>query len=133
MFQAFLALCLCACTQAPAAALRGEWRFKSLNIDGERQPLSVATKLRLTLTDNEYIEETAAGKELRRMRLTVYPEDGVLQFDTMGTTFLGRYELKGDTLRIAFPGPIVGNMPRPPDDFAPGDGRTVASWTRDGR
>jgi hypothetical protein len=67
-------------TRAPGGkALRGEWRCTSVVIDGEKLKLSVASKIRLTLDGENYIEE-AQGKELQRLRYTVQP-GGVLRFD----------------------------------------------------
>ena len=92
-----------------AKALQGQWWGSSLVIDGEKVKGSVASPIRLTLDGKEY-RERARGDDLATYRYALLP-GGVIRFDVPGeegVTFYGRYELKGDRLRVCYPGPIDG-------------------------
>jgi hypothetical protein len=76
-----------------AKKIQGEWRCTSLVHDGEKVKLPVVTKTFLTLDEENYVKELN-GRELRRHRYKLFPEDGVILFEVKeGTYFLGRYEL----------------------------------------
>jgi hypothetical protein len=58
---------------------------------------------------------------------------GVIRFDVPGQDvgFLGRYEIKGNRLRVCYPGPlVVGKPPQPPEKIESGPKVTVAEWER---
>ena len=61
---------------------------------------------------------------------------GIIRFhlpDDKATYFYGRYELKGDRLRVCWPGPLkAGRGPRPPAALkSPAGSRvTLSAWER---
>jgi uncharacterized protein (TIGR03067 family) len=111
--------------------LRGEWQCKSVVSDGETLKLSVVSKIRLTVTENGHTEHSG-NNELAKFNYKI--SKGIIRFEFPGETtyFYGRYELKGDTLRICYPGPIENGFPQPPAEFSAdkGSGRNLSTWER---
>jgi uncharacterized protein (TIGR03067 family) len=120
-------------SQAPEAPpkLDGEWQCVHLSIDGEKVPRKVAEKVWLVVDGKSWKEE-ARGKEMQRFDIQLRP-NGVIRFDVPGKNvgFLGRYEIKGNRLKVCYPGPLeVGKPPQAPEKIEPGPKVTVAEWER---
>jgi len=135
--MSFVALAILALNQTPAddaKKLQGEWWCSALTIDGRKIKLSTASKPRLTLDGKEF-RQTTGGEELLRLRYAVLP-GGVLRFDVPGedgVSFFGWYELKGDKLRVCYPGPLddeKGAIPPAALESRTGSKVTLSTWER---
>ena len=119
-----------------ARAIRGEWKCTALAVGGEKQPAEAARKLRLVVKKAGWYEH-ADGDIVLELRYKLQP-GGVVRFhlpDDKKTYFFGRYELKGGTLRVCWPGPLKAEQePRPPARLESPEGSrvTLSSWKQVG-
>jgi uncharacterized protein (TIGR03067 family) len=88
--------------------IQGTWRFVSHEANGTRSPPEVVTKLKITFTGDKF-SVTADGKVVQGGTQKFDATKTPAQVDAMvtdgegkGSTMLGVYELKGDTLRVCF-------------------------------
>jgi hypothetical protein len=124
---ALLLLPLPLIAHVPARPLDGDWRCTELVIDGEMQPRWTFGAVRLSIFGHLWRQD-ANGRELDAFDVTFRP-DGTMKLRKGDVTLLGRYELRGDRLRIAYPGPLeVGKPLRPPTDLT--TALTIAEWRR---
>lgn len=102
---------------------KGEWKLKELVVDGQKQ-VSVG---RLSLDGKTWKERWEREDVTYTYNLKT---SGVVHLRGKGGYMLGRYELKGDTLRIIRPIMLDEGFPVSPDDFEPRKGMIVSTWTR---
>jgi hypothetical protein len=92
---------------------------------------SFYSTIRLELDGKTY-REHAADQALQTFRYKIHP-DNIVFFEAIdgSTWFFGRYELKDDTLRLCFPGPL-DPWPEPPKamESPKGSKVTLSEWKR---
>lgn len=95
-----LVLFVLSTSTASAQSLEGEWRCVGLAIDGKKEKLSAAAKLRLNVGKDTW-KETANDQEMQSFKFKVLGV-GLIRFDTDGVTLQGRYEIRDGVLRICY-------------------------------
>lgn len=121
-----------ACGQDPAAPdpLKGQWRCVGQNIDGQEKK-GLTGQLILEVAGGKLRQHVPALRtDLQVLRYQVLP-GGILQLspvDDAKVYFFGKFERKGEVLRLVWPGPVIDGRPQPPEDFSPAKGRTVSVW-----
>ena len=113
--------------------LQGTWTMVSGSADGQDMPEEFAKQMRRVFTGNE-LTVTMGERIFFKAKVTVDPTKKPKTIDyevteglTKGKRQFGIYELEEGKFKSSFAKP---DAPRP-EDFKPGEGRTVSTWTRE--
>ena len=113
--------------------LEGTWTMLSGSADGQEMPEEMMKQMKRIFTGNE-LAVTMGGQTFFKAKVTLDPSKKPKTIDyemlegvTKGKKQLGIYELEDGKLKSCFAKP---DAPRP-EDFKPGEGRTISSWTRE--
>jgi uncharacterized protein (TIGR03067 family) len=88
--------------------LQGTWRYVSFEMNGEKMPEEQLKKMSITYTGNKWVvreEDKVIVEGTHKLDATKEPHqiDSVItEGEGKGTTMLGIYEFKGDTVRSCF-------------------------------
>jgi uncharacterized protein (TIGR03067 family) len=88
--------------------IQGTWKFTSQEMEGKPVPPEQLAKMTITFTDDKW-SVREAGKVIQEGTHKLNPNKKPAQLDAVvtegpgkGTTMLGIYELKGDTMNVCF-------------------------------
>lgn len=117
-----------------SARLQGAWTMVSGSANGEPMPPEIGRTMKRVFTGDS-VTVTMGTRLFMSAIVTLYPTAHPKAIDykmtggpTVGSTQLGIYSIKGDTLRFCFSSP---GQPRPADFTSKaGDGRTVSVWVK---
>jgi len=88
--------------------IQGTWKFTSQQMEGKEQPKEQVAKLTITFTGDKWSvrEDTkvvqAGTHQLDGAKKPAQVDAVVTEGEGKGSTMLGIYELKGDSLRVCF-------------------------------
>lgn len=88
--------------------LQGTWKFIAQTMDGKERPKEELAKLTITFTDDKWAVKDdgkvvqAGTHKLDGSKKPGQVEAKVTEGEGKGTTMLGIYELKGDTMKVCF-------------------------------
>jgi uncharacterized protein (TIGR03067 family) len=88
--------------------IQGTWKFVSQEMEGKPRPPEEVAKLTITFTGDKW-SVRESGKEVQAGTHKLDPSKKPAQIDAVvtegegkGSTMLGIYELKGDTMKVCF-------------------------------
>jgi uncharacterized protein (TIGR03067 family) len=90
------------------AKIQGTWRYVSVEMEGKKSPAEELKGLTITFTGDKWVvrqgDKTlhAGTQKLNPSKTPPQLDAPITEGEGKGTTMLGIYELKGDTLRVCF-------------------------------
>ncbi len=94
--------------EAVLKKIQGTWKFVAHEVNGQPTPPEMVAKLKITFTGNKWsVSEDGKVVQAGTHKLDPTKKPGhidatVTEGHDKGTTMLGIYELKGDTIRVCF-------------------------------